>query len=153
MVGSLTHSQMEHVLQSQLVGRIACHTGERLYVVPVSYVYQDGYIYAHSKEGLKIAIMRKNPGVCFQVDAIEDMTNWRSVIVWGTYEELEREKDQRNALKIIVDRFVPYTTSESVRPAHGFSRAPEVIEKEKRAVVYRIKVIEMTGRFEKTVID
>lgn len=152
-MGSLTHSQMEHVLQSQLVGRIACHAGEKLYVVPVSYVYHDGYIYAHSKEGLKIAIMRKNPGVCFQVDAVEDMTNWRSVIVWGTYEELHREKDQVNALRIIIDRFVPYTTSQSVRPTHGFSRAPEVIEKEKRAVVYRIKVLEMTGRFEKTVID
>lgn len=152
MVGSLTHSQMEHVLQSQLVGRIACNAGHRLYVVPVSYAYQDGYIYAHSKEGLKIAMMRKNPEVCFQVDVIEDMTNWRSVIVWGTYEELERGNEQKNALRIIIDRFVPYTTSESVRP-HGFLRAPEVIEKERKAVVYRIKVLEMTGRFEKTVID
>ncbi len=153
MVGSLTHSQMEHVLQSQLVGRIACNAGERLYVIPVSYVYRDGYIYAHSREGLKIAIMRENPKVCFQVDAMEDMTNWRSVIAWGVYEELKKEKDQRNALKIIFDRFVPYATSESVRPAHDFTHAPEVVEKGKKAVVYRIKVLEKTGRFEKTVID
>jgi len=32
--------------------------------------------------------MRKNPEVCFQLDVIENLASWRSVICWGTFEEL-----------------------------------------------------------------
>lgn len=35
--------------------------------------------------------MRANPEVCSQVDEIDDMANWRSVIAWGRYEELKGE--------------------------------------------------------------
>ena len=53
-------------------------------------------LYAHSLEGLKISIMRKNPTVCFQVDTMKDMADWESVLLWGTFEELTNEKDIRN---------------------------------------------------------
>ena len=121
-----------------------------MYVVPVTYVYHEGYIYAHSKEGMKVKLMRSNPSVCFEVDTMENMTNWRSVIVWGTYEELKNEKDQLAGMKVMMDRLAPFIMSETVRPSHGMSHPPEVVEKGVRAVVYRIKVIEKTGRFEKT---
>jgi uncharacterized protein len=32
-------------------------------------------------------MMRRNPEVCFEVDRVEDLVNWDSVIGWGTYEE------------------------------------------------------------------
>lgn len=70
MLGQLTGEQIEHVLQSQITGRIGCCAGDDMYVVPVTYVYHQGHIYAHSKEGRKIQIMRRNPKVCFQVDAV-----------------------------------------------------------------------------------
>jgi Predicted flavin-nucleotide-binding protein len=150
MLGQLTGEQIEHVLQSQITGRIGCCAGDEMYVVPVTYVYHKGHIYAHSKEGRKIQMMRRNPKVCFQVDCVENMTNWRSVIVWGEYEELKSEKEQRAGIKIIVDRLMPFVTSETVRPSHASSHPPEVIEKGLKAVVYRIKVTTSTGRFEKT---
>ena len=62
------------------MGRIGCYADNEIYVVPITYAYQDGFIYAHSKEGKKVQMMRQNPKVCFQVDAMENMTNWRSVI-------------------------------------------------------------------------
>jgi len=83
MLGRLTDDQIDHVLNTQFIGRIGCSMKNKMYVVPVTYVFHEGHIYVHSKEGLKIKMMRDNPEVCFQVDKIENMTNWRSVILWG----------------------------------------------------------------------
>ncbi len=153
MLGTLTEDQIEHVLRTQIVGRIGCCAENEMYVVPVTYALHNGYIYAHSKEGRKIQMMRRNPKVCFQVDAMENMTNWRSVIVWGEYEELKSEKEQKAGMKIMVDRLMPFATSETVRPSHGLAHPPEVVEKGFKAVVYRIKITKSTGRFEKTTLD
>lgn len=149
MLGKLTDAQIDQVLYTQFVGRIGCIANDRVYVVPVTYVYHEGYIYAHSKEGLKVRMMRQNPDVCFQVDTIENMTNWRSVILWGRYEELTDEREQQAGMKIMMDRLTPFVISESVRPSRGFSHPPEIVEKGVKAVVYRIKIAEKTGRFEK----
>lgn len=153
MLGMLSKDQILHVLQSQIVGRIGCYADNEMYIVPVTYAYHKDYLYAHSKEGLKVQMMRKNPRVCFQVDCIENMANWRSVILWGEYEELKSEKEQKMGMKIMADRLIPYMTSETVRPSEGFSHPPEVIEKGFKAVAYRIKVIRSSGRYEKTTIS
>jgi len=150
MLGTLTEQQINNVLHSQVIGRIGCSTREKMYVVPVTYAFHEGYIYAHSKDGQKIATMRKNPDVCFQVDAMENMTNWRSVIVWGKYEELKTEAEQKAGMKVLTDRLIPFLTSETVRPSAGWSHPPEIVEKGYRAVAYRIKILEKTGRFEKS---
>lgn len=148
MIENLTQDQIDHVLTTQVVGRVGCSTGKKIHIVPTVYVYQNGYIYAHSKEGEKISIMRKNPRVCFQVDAIESLNNWRSVMIHGQYEELTGKSQQAQAVKLLLDRFTPLKTSSAARP----SRDPEgtgKIEKLKRAVLYRISVDEKTGRYEK----
>jgi|SRR5688572_9101500 len=150
MLGKLTDAQIEHVLHTQFVGRLGCCADGKMYVVPVTYVYDDGYIYAHSKEGLKVQMMRKNSQVCFLVDAMENITNWRSVIVWGEYQELKGEKDQKAGMKTMIDRLAPFMISETVRPLQSYPHAPETVEKGFKAIAYRIKVTESTGRFEKT---
>lgn len=149
MLGKLTEAQIDQVLRTQSVGRIGCYSSKKIYVVPVTYVYDAGYIYAHSKTGMKVRMMRENPDVCFEVDAMDNMTNWRSVIVWGTYEELKTEKEQQAGMKIMIDRLAPFLTSETVRPSH-YGQAPEIVEKGFKAIAYRIKIKEKTGRFEKS---
>lgn len=153
MLGELSNEQIQHVLQSQIVGRIGCCLKNEMYIVPVTYAYHKEFIYAHSKEGLKVQIMRKNPHVCFQVDSIDNMTNWRSVLLWGDFEELKTEKEQKMGMKILVDRLIPYMTSETVRPAHRPSHPPAIIEKEFKAVAYRIRITRTSGRFEKTMLS
>jgi uncharacterized protein len=148
MLGQLFKPQIDNVLHSQVIGRIGCYAENKIYVVPVTYAYDGKYIYAHSKDGMKIKMMRKNPNVCFQVDVMENMANWRSVIVWGTFEELKEPAAQTKGMKILMDRFAPLLASETVKP-QVHSMRPEMVEKEVKAIVYRIKVLESTGRFEK----
>ena len=148
MLGALTRVQCEHVLKCELVGRIGCAAADKVYIIPVTYVFHDKFIYAHSKEGLKIRMMRKNPKVCFQVESRESMRHWRSVILWGRYEELKSSSEQKKALKILSDHLLPFLLSDSLRPV-GYVDAPRQVERERKPVIYRISIDEITGRFEK----
>lgn len=149
MLGALTREQCEQVLKRELVGRIGCSSGDKVYIIPVTYVFFDKFIYAHSKEGLKIRLMRKNPKICFQVESRESMRDWRSVILWGTYAELKSPVEQKKALKILNDHLHPFLLSESLRPI-GYTDAPRMVERERKPVIYRISIDEITGRFEKS---
>jgi uncharacterized protein len=151
MLGELTITQINQVLQSQVVGRIGCCVDGIPYIVPVTYAFDGKYIYIHSREGRKIKMMRNNPHVCFEIDEIENMANWRSVVVIGRYEELTKEQDQQKALKILQERVMPLLSSETVSHPMDRSHPPQIVEKKKKAIFYRIKVAEKTGRFEKSV--
>jgi nitroimidazol reductase NimA-like FMN-containing flavoprotein (pyridoxamine 5'-phosphate oxidase superfamily) len=149
MIGILTDAQVEEVLQSNVLGRIGCRDGNKIYVVPVNYVYDGKYIIAHSVEGMKIRMMRKNHSVCFEVDEMKTFTNWKTVIAWGEYQELTEERDRYYAMKLFVDRMIRMKISETAKP-------PEISEKRVhprspgniRPVVYRIVISEKTGRYE-----
>jgi nitroimidazol reductase NimA-like FMN-containing flavoprotein (pyridoxamine 5'-phosphate oxidase superfamily) len=144
MIRALAGEEIERVLKAEAVGRIGCHVGDETYVVPVSYVYQDVCIYAHSAPGQKIEMMRQNPRVCFEVDHVEDLANWTSVICWGTYRELSGEEAER-ALARLRKRLT------EVLPRvidHGRLAAEEADGSEK-PVVFCINVAEASGREER----
>ena len=92
MSGHMDKDQIEEFLKSQVVGRLGCTDGDKVYVVPITFAYDNGCIYGHTKDGLKIRMMRKNPNVCFETDWVEDLSNWKSVIAYGTYEELDKNE-------------------------------------------------------------
>ncbi|HPH47800.1 MAG TPA: pyridoxamine 5'-phosphate oxidase family protein, partial [Chryseolinea sp.] len=92
MIGTLNKLQIDFLLRSELLGRIGCSADGITYVIPITYVYDGKYILAHTREGTKIEMMRKNANVCFEVDRIQDMANWQSVIIQGKYEELSGKK-------------------------------------------------------------
>lgn len=149
MQGELTREQIENVLRSELTGRIGCHADGRTYIVPISYAYDGQNVYGHSSDGLKIRTMRSNPAVCFEVEQIDDLTNWRTVIAWGIFEELEGAEEHR-AQRRLIERFAPYMTSETAQPTAGPRTAEDTFDPAaRRAIFYRIRLTEKTGRFEK----
>jgi nitroimidazol reductase NimA-like FMN-containing flavoprotein (pyridoxamine 5'-phosphate oxidase superfamily) len=149
MLGDLNGKQIEHVLNSLIIGRIGCHADNKTYVVPVTYAYDGTYIYGHTKEGLKIDIMRKNPMVCFEVDVIENMSNWRSVISWGKFEELKTPEQRKEGMRRLMDKVMPLMTGETTI-SHSMTDSHQKIIEAMTGVVYRIELTEKTGRFEKT---
>ena len=149
MLGHLNSKQIEHVLQSLIIGRIGCHVDKTTYVVPITYAYDGTYIYGHTEEGLKINMMRKNPMVCFEVDVIENMSNWRSVIAWGKFEELKTPEQRKEGMKILMDKVMPLMTGETTISYSMIDSHKKTIEA-MTGVVYRIELTKKTGRYEKT---
>lgn len=150
MIGKLTEEEIERVLETNSVGRIGCSDGGKTYVVPVSYVYDGHHVIAHSLYGLKIKMMRANPSVCFEVDEIRSNVNWNSVIAWGTYQELNDERDRLEAIRSFVNRMKRKKISTTAHPPGLRSGGNTVSPTESaRAIIYRIILDTKTGRFER----
>lgn len=150
MLGSLNNEQIDRLLSAEVVGRVACHAEGRTYVVPVTYAYDGSTIYGHTGEGMKVRMMRQNPDVCFEVDRMENMANWQSVIAWGRFEELHGTA-AAHAMGLLMDRLLPLISSDTAAPTHGLD--PSDVHRAdvagRHAVVYRIVIREKSGRFEK----
>lgn len=149
MLGVLNDQQIDALLGTEMVGRIGCHAGGKTYVVPVTYVYDGTFIYSHSKEGLKTEMFKQNPAVCFEVDHIQDMANWQSAVIQGKFQELNG-KQRDDALQLLANRLMPFKTGESILPKYGMEKLSTRVEPFIQMVTYRIKVLEKTGRFEKS---
>ena len=148
MLGELNETQIDSLLLSQVVGRIGCTDGKSPYITPVTYVFDGKDIIGQTKEGLKLKIMRKNPRVCFEVDVMSGMTNWQSVIITGTFCELKGKKADK-AREYLFEHVMPLMTSSSIH-SHEHEVDDEVDDSNRvKPVMYRIKIKEKSGRFEK----
>lgn len=148
MLGQLNEQQINNLLASQVVGRLACTDSIQPYLVPVTYAFDGLYIYGQTNEGLKLNLLRENPNVCFEVDSMTNMANWQSVIVQGTFEELKGNEAEK-ARVILKNRVFPLMTSSTIDgEQHEVESIPDDSNRMKR-IMYRISIAEKTGRFEK----
>ena len=150
MLGKLNNQEIENVFKEQLIGRIGCHANNITYIVPTSYAYDGETIYARAHEGLKIELMRKNPHVCFQVDIIENMGNWKSVIAWGEFRELTETLKRNSAIQKLLDRKIPGIASNTVKLTADWPFSSEDDLSAIPGIIFSILINEKTGRFEKS---
>ena len=140
MLGELDAAQCEDVLRTEVIARIGCISDGRVYVVPVTYVYDGTYVYGHAMDGAKLRAMRANPQVCVEVEQVDDLSNWRSVIAWGTFEECDGP-DWDAGFAMLAERIMPLLTLPANQP-------PPDLSVLRTGSVYRIKLDLTTGRFE-----
>lgn len=128
------------LLQKCRIGRLACSASDQPYVIPISFVVDGGYIYSFSLTGQKIEWMRQNSKVCLQADELENKRNWRSVIVYGRYEELPDRigtKVQRDRAWALLSQHAQWWEPGGLKPV-AEAPAPHLF--------YRISIDEVTGR-------
>ena len=96
---------------------------------------------------MKTDIMRKDPNVCFEVENMTNMANWKTVICWGEFEEITWRADRHHALEKLQDRILPSFPSATTKlspewPFHSVNI--DII----KGLVFRIRLSKKTGRFE-----
>ena len=138
----LTETEVTQLLDRQFNGRLGLFDSERqrTYVVPVSFVRRGEFIYLHSAPGLKLNLLRKQPGqVCLEVDQIADESEWRSVIIWGHFEEVTDPRERQDALHA----FGPRLHTGPMRMHQNVGRGGVLGSGE---VVYRLPMEEVSAR-------
>lgn len=85
----LTREDCFALLARQRVGRLAFARKERVDIVPIHYVFRDGRIFFRTAPGTKLLNLAHRPWVALEVDEIDSMSDWRSVVVHGTAYRLE----------------------------------------------------------------
>jgi uncharacterized protein len=135
----LSRDECETILARNHVGRLAFARANRVEIEPIHYVYTDGWIYGRTSPGKKLEMTGYAwwP-VAFEVDEVEELFRWRSVVVHGGFYTLphldarwELEEWQRGveALRTLV----PETFTEEDPVAF-------------RNIMFRVAVQEITGR-------
>jgi len=106
--------EIDAIIRSALVCRIAFADGNEPYVVPVSFGYDGEALFIHTaKSGRKIEFIEANSRVCFELEENvslhvddDDACKWtfefESVIGYGTIAELETAKDKARGLNQIM---------------------------------------------------
>lgn len=148
MLGNLSEEVIEHVLKYQIFGRIGCHANDRTYIVPICYAYAENCIYGRTFEGMKLKMMRENPQVCFQLENLESMGKWQSVICWGTFEELTDTIKRNKGIEILQNRLSAKIDDKNLRISHQWPFSlydSDTVE----GIIFCIRLSEKTGRFEK----
>jgi uncharacterized protein len=136
-IGKLGDTDALTILSEGSLGRLGCVSGGWPYVVPVNYFFDGKDIYIHALPGKKIDALRSNPRACLQVDEIKDSYNWRSVIAYGTFEEVSNEETRENVLTRLYSRLPHLTPVES-----------QLVKGMTGTIVFRIKVEDVTGMAE-----
>ena len=137
---------LQTVLEEANTCRIAMCDGDMPYVIPMNFGYNDGCIYLHSaNEGRKIDILKKNPKICFEVEAYASIKKsgtsacntgmrYLSVIGTGEAEFLNGDNEKKEALDIIMKKITGISQ-------HEYSSASLA-----SVTIIRIIVKEITGK-------
>jgi Predicted flavin-nucleotide-binding protein len=145
MQGELTQNEIDELLYAENIGHLGGYITGRSYILPINYAYDGEYIYGCSLDGVKIQMLRTNPEICFQVEQILDGANWKSVLVWGTYQELHGE-EAAQALQLIT-RYLTMQIASGNALHEIKAKRPD--NTQPKIIIYRIHINEMSGRFEK----
>ncbi|HEX8363605.1 MAG TPA: pyridoxamine 5'-phosphate oxidase family protein [Longimicrobium sp.] len=87
-IRELDRPEIDAVLARNHVGRMAYERRSRIEIEPIHYVYADGWLYLRTSQGEKYRTMSQSfysiIPVAFEVDEVEEMFRWRSVVVHGS---------------------------------------------------------------------
>lgn len=137
-------TEIESILHEATVCRIGLADDNGPYVVPVCFGYEDGSVYIHSApEGKKLAMLKKKPRCCFEVDICDQVIRgdrpcswgirYRSVIGYGRAAILSDPGEKKHGLTCIM--------------RHYGDDTPEFSENDLLPVtVIRIALESMTGK-------
>jgi nitroimidazol reductase NimA-like FMN-containing flavoprotein (pyridoxamine 5'-phosphate oxidase superfamily) len=106
VITELSEQQSLEVLGRAQIARLGCSHDDQPYIIPLQIAYADKYVYVLSTYGQKIEWMRENPKVCLEVEEGRGTSDWKSVIVYGTYQELTepRYTEERELARLLLQK-------------------------------------------------
>ena len=139
-INTLSEAESLQLLARNTFAHLACHIHDQIYVLPITYAFEDGYFYSHSKPGRKIEMMRKNSSICIQVEEVQDFFHWKSVIAWGKFEELKEDRAS-SAMRLLIRKVVG--KGDAISPLEL-----DLTAQLESTIIYQMKVDSISGRFE-----
>jgi len=140
------------ILKNNYIGRLGYIAKNSPYIVPITYFYYDdsnNSIICYSGEGHKIEAMRKNHTVSLEVDEIKSANSWHSILVHGVFEEVSGI-DAKHLLHEFAEGVKNIISKKEHTLPHAISEFSSKMHQEKIPIVFRIKIIEVTGKQSKT---
>lgn len=141
-IRELERPEIDAILARNHVGRVGYARGRQIDIQPVHYVYSEDWIYGRTSYGSKYETLGATAHgwwpVVFEVDEVEGLFSWRSVLIHGGFYVLSQEgaEDER------------HVWAQALALLRGL--LPETLREDDptpfRTVLFRIAVQEATGR-------
>lgn len=143
----MTTDECIQLLSENYIGRLGYMSKGKMEIIPITYYFdpENKSILTYSGQGNKIEAMRKNPLVSFQVDEIITLDKWKSVLLYGKFEEL-KGIDAKYMLHLFsegVKKTIKNKENSSPDFIQDFSSK---IDSPDTPIVYRIQIDEIIGR-------
>ena len=147
MIRTLNEKENARLLETNYIGHLAYIYKSMPFVVPITYYFEmeSNTIICYSAEGQKITAMRKNNNVALEVSEIDSVNDWKSILVHGTYEELEgikasaRLHDFSLGVKSLI-------INKKLRKLDFINQFSSKINKEDSSIVFHINIESITGK-------
>lgn len=85
VIRELSREEIEEIIVRNRVGRVAFSFHDRVDIQPIHYIYERGWLYGRTSEGEKISTVKHNQWVAFEMDEVDALFDWRSVVVHGSF--------------------------------------------------------------------
>ena len=125
-VEDMSQAEMHELLERESFGHLGCARDDRPYVVPMNYAFDGKYLFFFTTAGMKTQFIESNPEVCFQVEEVNNSSQWRSVMVIGRAERLTHNEDVQHAMQEILKRNPSLTPAISATSLDAWGRAVDV---------------------------
>lgn len=148
MIGDLSDTDIDALLQRQPFGHLGFTDGKDVFVLPFFYTYNNGTLLMHSYEGEKLRALREHSQVAFQVEDIADPHNWSSVLVHGQFAEVSTE-DAIPLIETIVRPMEENPQRQQYSPLFLQGGSHSFRNDGTPPVFFRIRIERKSGRFER----
>lgn len=143
IVREMTAQENTAMVSAGRLARLACAMDHQPYMVPIHYAFADRHLYSFSMPGQKIEWMRANPKVCVQIDELSSARSWKSVVIYGVFEELADRigsKVARDRAWSLLEKHASWWEPGGLKPLSS------AIPSNSDHMFYRIVIEGMTGR-------
>lgn len=147
MIKILNEKERSKILEENYIGHLAYMYQNKPFIAPITYYFdkERNIIIGYSAKGHKITAMRKIAAVAMEVSEIDSVNHWNSIVVHGTFEELEGStaKAYLHDFSLGVKDLIIRKEQRKLDFINQFSSK---IYKDDFPVVFLIQIEEITGR-------
>ncbi|MBZ9728644.1 pyridoxamine 5'-phosphate oxidase family protein [Salegentibacter sp. JZCK2] len=143
----MTSNDNIQLLAENYIGRPGYISKGKPEIIPITYYYdpKENSILSYSGQGSKIEAMRKNPLVTFQVDEITTLENWKSVLLYGKFEELNGI-DTKYMLHLFSEGVKKTLKNKGKSCPDSIQNFSSKTENSDTPIIFRIHIDEISGR-------
>lgn len=135
---SLDRSEIDAILARNHVGRLAYMLGGRVDIEPIHYVFAEGTLYGRTTPGTKLSALEHDYWVAVEVDEVDALFDWRSVVVHGGFHRIP--PDQPGTQHVLWQRAVELLRGLVPETLTSADPTPQ------RTVLFRIPIQQAEGR-------
>ncbi|MDU8885681.1 pyridoxamine 5'-phosphate oxidase family protein [Yeosuana sp. MJ-SS3] len=147
MFKNLEDKEIQFILENNYIGQLGYIYNNRPYVIPITYFFdkESNIIICYSGDGHKMNAMRKNNAVSLQIGEIKSVTNWKSVLVHGTFEQHfgSNAKAYLHKFSLGIKDII---LEKEQKKANFISEFSSKIYKDNIPAVFLIRITEITGK-------